>query len=69
MSYPKKHKTIFIQLEEFDCRQVNIHLGTKYNYWFISPNKLPFKLKKGDIPDILKGHDLGLKDGMGKINR
>ncbi len=31
MKYPKKHTTKFIQFGKFDCRQVNLHVGKKYN--------------------------------------
>ncbi len=59
MSYPKKSVSEFIQFGEYDCRQVNLHIGRIYNYWFIQPNEKPIKLKKGELPTELKGQKLG----------
>ena len=53
MKMPKKHISKFIQFDEFDCRQVNLSIGRKYNYWFIEPNLKPFKLLKNVIPAML----------------
>ncbi len=59
MRYPKNKVTAFIRFSENEIRQVNIHKGTVYNYWFIQPHKKPFKMQKGQVPDFLKGRDLG----------
>jgi hypothetical protein len=59
MSYPKKRITEFVEFDEYDCRQVNLHLGRKWNYWFIEPNEKPIKLLKGELPEDLKNKDLG----------
>lgn len=60
--YPKSKETIFIEFGEFDCRQLNIHYGREYNYWFLQRKNLDgctlYKLPKGNIPYILKGKDL-----------
>jgi hypothetical protein len=56
MKYPKKRISQFIQLHENDCRQINIHIGRKYNYWFIEPNEQPIKLSPDQLPDILKDY-------------
>ena len=58
MKYPKDNKSMFLQFSEFDCRQVNVHIGRLYNYWFIEPNDKPINSKKGVIPFELKGYDL-----------
>lgn len=53
MKYPKKSETEFIQFSENDCRQINVHKGTKYNYWFIEPSIKAIKLKIGILPEVL----------------
>ncbi len=59
MASPKKRITEFVQYAEFDYRQVNLHRGKKYCYWFIQPATKPVKLLIGEVPDELKGKDLG----------
>lgn len=39
---------------EYDCIQVNLHVGRIYAYWFIQPNEYPIKLLKGEVPDNFK---------------
>ena len=51
--------TAFIQLSENNCPQVNLHKGTVYNYWFVEPSEKPIKMRKGQIPELLKNADLG----------
>lgn len=58
MKYPKTKATTFVQLSEYDCRQVNVNKGRLYNYWWIQRYDAPIKLKKGEIPDVLVGYDL-----------
>jgi len=53
MKIPKKHISKFIQFDEFDCRQVNVSIGTKYNYWFIEPMEKPLRCLKNDLPIML----------------
>lgn len=59
MRSPKNKISAFIRLSETECPQVNLHKGYVYNYWFIEPHQRPFKKKKGQVPDLLKGADLG----------
>ena len=59
MKYPKNKMMAFIQLSENNCPQVNLHKGTVYNYWFIEPSEKPIKMRKGQIPELLKKADLG----------
>jgi hypothetical protein len=61
MKYPKKSKTIFVQFDECDCRQVNVHRGRKFLYWFIEPYKKPFKTNIGEIPFLLCGKNINEK--------
>ena len=65
MKYPKDNRNMFLQFDEFDCRQVTVHVGRLYNYWFIEPNDKPIKAKKGVIPFELRGYNLG---DLGTIN-
>lgn len=58
MKYPKMKATAFVQLSEYDCRQVNLSKGRMYNYWWIQPSNTPIKLKKGKVPNELVGFDL-----------
>lgn len=58
MKYPKNKKTIFIQFSDCDCRQINVHKGAKYVYWFIQPFEKPFKTEIGDIPIMLCGENI-----------
>lgn len=66
MKYPKKHTTIFIQVAEYDCKQVNIHFGRKYSYWFIEPNEFAIKLLKNEIPKELKKYYSDFKEKLEK---
>jgi hypothetical protein len=59
MKYPKNIISEFVEYSEYDCRQVNLHIGRIYNYWFIEPNKHPYKLLKGELPRELIGKDIG----------
>jgi hypothetical protein len=59
MKCPKNKMTAFIRLSEKNHPQVNLHKGVVYNYWFIEPSEKPIKLRKGQIPDLLKNADLG----------
>ena len=59
MSYPKNKITAFVRFSENENRQVNLHKGVVYNYWFIEPYEKPFKMNKGQVPFLLKGRDLG----------
>lgn len=59
MKYPKNKMTAFIQLSENNSPQVNLHKGSVYNYWFIEPSVKPIKMLKGQVPELLKGFDLG----------
>lgn len=54
MKYPKNSKTVFLQLSDNDCRQINMHIGRKWTYWFIEPSEHPIKLLNGEYPSILK---------------
>ena len=33
--FPKKKENYLFEMGEFDCRQINVHIGRKYKYWFI----------------------------------
>ncbi len=54
MKYPKKKETFFHDAGEFDCVQINVHYGRKWNYWFIEPAEKPLKLAKNELPSILR---------------
>lgn len=64
MKYPKEKATAFYKITKCDWGQVNIHKGRVYNYWFIQPHEKPIKLKKGEIPFVLKEQDLS---GLGNF--
>lgn len=53
MKYPKKVKTIFVQFAKYDCRQINVHKGSKFLYWFIQPYEKPYTSLIGNLPNIL----------------
>lgn len=54
--YPKSHRTFWLE----DGTQVNVHYGSKYNYWFIQPSAKPIKLTKAEVPSRLYQHSLNL---------
>lgn len=68
MRVPSKYKfTEFVQFDEYDCRQVNLHIGRTYNYWFIEPSSNYIKLKAGNIPDILIDKKIGILNNCHKM--
>jgi hypothetical protein len=58
MKFPKDKRSMFLQLSEFDCIQINVSVGRIYHYWWIEPSIKPIKLIKGEVPTKLKNHDL-----------
>lgn len=52
--YPKNKITKFVEMGEYDCPQVNLHVGRVYTYWSIQPNEYCIKLLKGELPDYFK---------------
>ena len=54
MRYPKKRKTGFTE-EGSNSRQVNVHLGRKFDYWFVQPNDFPYVVKSGEVPIEMTG--------------
>lgn len=61
MRYPKKTKTGFTE-EDRNSRQVNVHMGRKYDYWFVQPNHFPYVAKSGEIPSEMKGVTVKFRD-------
>jgi len=51
--YPKHFFTEELQFGDCDCRQLNVHKGRKFTYWFLEPNEKPFKTPNGIIPEEL----------------
>lgn len=57
----KEHITFFLDLpilpncpnSGFESKQINLHVGNKYNYWFIQPSEKPLKLESSTFPQIL----------------
>jgi hypothetical protein len=61
--YPKTVVTFFLDLPEsiednspFENRQLNVHVGNKFLYWFIESQNYPIKLACHLIPDGLLKH-------------
>jgi hypothetical protein len=52
--FPKKIENYFADFGEYDCRQVNLHIGRKNKYWFVEPNEKPIITDLTSIPEILK---------------
>lgn len=63
MKYPKKVKVGFT--DETQSRQVNVHIGKKFDYWFVQPNKKPYVTDSGSIPSQMHGVDVAF--GESKI--
>lgn len=61
MRYPKKTKTGFTE-EDRNSRQVNVHMGRKFDYWFVQPNHFPYVVKSGEIPSEMKGVTVKFRD-------
>lgn len=59
MGYPKKVKTGFTN--EPQSRQVNVHMGRKFDYWFVQPNEKPYKVDSGSIPPQMQDADIIFK--------
>lgn len=61
--YPKLVCTFFLDLpitimedSPFECRQLNVHIGNKFLYWFIEPQEQPIKLASHLIPEGILKH-------------
>lgn len=56
MRYPKRSKTGFT--EESNSRQVNVHMGRKFDYWFVEPNERPYVVASGSVPPEMLGIEI-----------
>lgn len=59
MKYPKKVKMGFT--DEPQSRQVNVHMGRKFDYWFVQPNKDPYVIDSGSTPPQMRGVEIDFK--------
>lgn len=62
MKYPKKVKVGFT--DERQSRQVNVHMGRKFDYWFVQPSDCPYVVGSGLVPSQMHGVKIDFKSNI-----